>query len=295
MKILLTGATGFIGRHVMQNLMAQPAEIHTTSRHAIPQSAPHHTHHILDLTDPTATNAALASIRPTHLLHLAWDITHGKFWTSPTNLDWVAASLNLYRAFVANGGQRLAVAGTFAEYDWSQEILDESQTRCAPATLYGQSKHALHTLLATAARQDNISLAWPRLFMLYGPDEDPARLIPSIARALLAGRAATVNNGAAIRDFLHVADAARALATVLLSPHEGPINIASGDPISLADLATQIAMLTPSPDLLTVTPGQSSTLKADTSRLKNLGFKPRHSLNSGLAEVMDCIRKEALF
>ena len=291
MKILITGATGFIGRHVLKNLLQEPAEIHTISRHPIPQSAPHHTHHILDLTDHAATNAALGKIRPTHLLHLAWDVTHGKFWTSPTNLDWVAASLKLYRAFAANGGQRLAITGTFAEYDWSHESLNESQTPCAPATLYGQSKHALHTLLATAAKQDNISLAWPRLFMLYGPQENPARFIPSIARALLAGRPATVQNGAAIRDFLYITDVARALTTTLLSSHEGPINIASGEPISLSDVAIQLAHLTGHPNLLSIDEGTENKLTASTICLSNLGFKPKYSLSNGLAEFVEILKK----
>jgi nucleoside-diphosphate-sugar epimerase len=295
MKILLTGATGFIGRHVLQNLLSQPAEIHTTSRHPIPKGAPNHTHHILDLTDPFATNAALAKIRPTHLLHLAWDVTHGQFWTSPSNLDWLAASLTLYRAFARHGGRRLAVTGTFAEYDWSSEILDESKSPIAPASLYGQSKHALHTLLATAAKQQGISLAWPRLFMLYGPAENPARFIPSIARALLQNRPATVQNGAAIRDFLHVTDAARALTTVLLSPHEGAINIASGHPVALAEIATQIARLTPHPEILTITQGTPSTLTANTTLLNNLGFKPQYALGQGLLEVIESIEQEALF
>jgi len=293
MKILLTGATGFIGRHVLPNLLQQPAEIHTTSRHPLAQCAANHTHHVLDLTDHAATNAALGKIRPTHLLHLAWDVTHGKFWTSPTNLDWVATSLHLYRAFAQNGGRRLTITGTFAEYDWSHKILDESQTPCAPTTLYGQSKHALHTLLATAAKQDNISLAWPRLFMLYGPSENPARFIPSIARAFLNNHPATVQNGAAIRDFLHVKDAARALTTILLSTHQGPINIASGIPITLADLATQIASLTPHPDLLTITLGAPSTLTATTTPLQNLAFQPHYTLATGLAETMEMLKNAA--
>jgi len=290
-KILLTGATGFIGRHVLQNLVSQPVEIHTVSRHPLATATTHHTHHILDLLDQQATSALVAEIRPTHLLHLAWDVTHGTFWTSATNLDWVAASLHLYRAFAAHGGCRLAITGTFAEYDWSREILDESETPCLPTTLYGQSKHALHTLLATAAKQDNISLAWPRLFMLYGPQEHPNRFIPSIARALLAGRPATVQNGAAIRDFLHVKDAARALANVLLSPHEGPINIASGTPISLAQIAAQIASLTNRPDLLTVCQGPASKLTASARRLAGLDFVPDYTLDTGLEEIVEDMRK----
>lgn len=288
-KILLTGASGFVGRHVLQTLSSQPADIHTVGRRPIPQSAPRHCHHLLDLTDPGATNAALEQIQPTHLLHLAWDVTHGAFWSSPANLDWVAASLNLYRAFARQGGRRIAVSGSFAEYDWSFPHLDEAASACVPATLYGQSKHALHGLLAAAARQDGISLAWPRLFMLYGPQENPARFVSSIARALVAGRPAVVRDGGAVRDFLHVADAARALATVLLSAHEGAVNIASGCATSLAEVAEQIAQLTLNPHLLTVSPGTHSTLTASTALLAGLGFKPHYALSEGLAEVVEAL------
>ena len=127
-RVLLTGASGFIGRHVVPLLKSREFEVHAISRSRA------------DLLIPGVAAALVESIRPTHLLHLAWNAEPGRFWTAPDNLDWVAASLGLHRSFAALGGGRAVFAGSCAEYDWTHSLLDEAATPCAPATLYGIAK-----------------------------------------------------------------------------------------------------------------------------------------------------------
>src|SRR5205085_8625551 len=125
-------------------------------------------------------------------------------WTAPENVRWVEASLALLRAFAEAGGRRAVLAGTCAEYDWGagDEVLNERNTPLRPDTLYGAAKHGLHVVGAAQAAQVGFELAWGRVFFLYGPGEAPGRLVPAVARALLAGEPAKTTAGTQVRDFL---------------------------------------------------------------------------------------------
>ena len=109
----------------------------------------------------------------------------------------------------------------------------EGVTPCNPATLYGISKHALHTLISAFNTRAGMSEAWARIFLLYGPNEDRRRLVASVIRALLSGEPVECTHGEQVRDFLHVADAGSALAALVDSGVEGPVNVASGNAIPL--------------------------------------------------------------
>lgn len=288
-RVLVTGASGFVGRHAVPALLARGFEVHGASRTRIDQ--PGATQHRVDLLDAGAVARVVDLVCPSHLLHLAWTVTPGAFWTTPENLDWVAASLHLYRAFAAAGGRRAVGVGSCAEYDWEYSTLDEATTPCRPATLYGVAKHALHQLLAKAAGQDGISLAWARLFFLYGPHEARARLVPDVTLSLLQGRPALCGDGLALRDFMHVVDAADALAAVLASDHPGPVNIASGECVPVRDMILGLAGIVGRPDLVQLgarrsPPGDPSVLAADVGTLAGLGFHPRHTRGTGLAETV---------
>jgi len=293
-RVLLTGASGFLGRHAIPALLARGFEVHAAARR--PPAGPGTTPHALDLLDPAATRALVQRVRPSHLLHLAWEVTPGRYWTAPENLDWVAASLQLYRAFVAAGGVRATVAGTCAEYDWGAGLLDEDAP-LRPATLYGTAKHALHRLLTAAAAGDGVGLAWGRIFFLYGPHEAPGRLVPSVVGPLLRGAPALVGDGLARRDFMHVADAAAALVTVLDSAHAGAVNIVSGHCTGIREVVMAIADAIGRPELVRLgaraaPPGEPPVLAASGRVLAGLGFRPCFTLESGLADTIGWWRRQ---
>lgn len=300
-RILVTGATGIIGRHAVANLVAQGAEVHAVARDSLDQVPLQGAHiHRLDLLDRPATQALLAEIRPDILLHLAWITGHGRFWNAPENLDWLASSIYLIRGFVDAGGRRVVVAGTCAEYDPAaghQSPLPETAP-CHPQTLYGWAKHALHRVLAAYAEQVGLSYGWGRLFLLYGEDEPAERLAPSVVKAVLAGQPAKCSHGLQIRDFLDTRDAGAAFAALALSDVEGPVNICSGQPISVADFATRLALAVGRPDLLQLgalpdRPNDPPYLVGDPGRLNaDVGFRPAVALEAGLNDTIARLRQQ---
>jgi nucleoside-diphosphate-sugar epimerase len=291
-RVMITGASGFLGRHCLAALAGRASEIHAVTRFGACGASTHT--HAVDLFDAERVRALLGEVRPTHLLHLAWVTTPGVYWTSAENVRWVEASLHLLRAFAEHGGRRVVMAGSCAEYDWSAgRCCHETTTPLRPATLYGVCKNALRTVLEGFANREGLSAAWGRIFFLYGPHEHPQRLTPSVIRALLASEPARCSSGVQRRDFLHVEDAADAFAALLDSDLCGPVNIASGTAIPIAALVRRLADLIGRPDLvrlgeLPTAAGEPPLLVADVGRLRDeLCWSPRFDLDAGLARTID--------
>ncbi len=239
-RVLVTGASGFMGRFVPGLLEQRGHEVHLAGR-GIASAAwpvplgPQTSLHTVDLCAPGAAQALMAAVRPSHLLHLAWYAEHGKFWSSPRNLDWVSASIALFQTFAEAGGTRFVGAGTCAEYDWSHAILSAEDTPLSPSTFYGAAKAGLFGILSHAARSMDVSFGWGRIFFPFGPWESPARLLPQVIAGLLAGKDVAMSEGRQVRDFVYSEDAARMFADLLESKFQGPVNIGSGAGLSVRD------------------------------------------------------------
>jgi nucleoside-diphosphate-sugar epimerase len=295
-RVLVTGATGFIGRQALPVLAERGYEVHAASRSGETGIDGVHSHPV-DLLESGAAAALVAEVSPAHLLHLAWYAEPGEFWSSPENLRWVAASLELLGAFAASGGRRFVGAGTCAEYDWSASgRCVEGETPLRPATLYGACKDALRRMVEATGRERGLSTAWGRVFFLYGPGEHPDRLVPSVALRVLRGESAPCTEGSQVRDFLHVADVAGALVELLAGEVEGPVNIGSGEPVSVADLVTLVGEAAGHPELVELgalpsRPGEPPELVADTGRLNRaVGWTPRYSLREGIGDTVAKLR-----
>ena len=161
-RILLTGADGFIGRHCLPLLLARGYRVHAVSLLPAREKHPQLRWHQADLLNPGDVRELVVGTRATHLLHLAWFVEQGKFWSAMENIRWVQASLDLLQAFVQAGGRRVLGVGTCAEYDWRYGYCSEEFTPLAPRTLYGTCKHCLQTMLGALAKQTGLSEAWGR-------------------------------------------------------------------------------------------------------------------------------------
>lgn len=295
-RVLVTGATGFVGRHCPAGLASRGYEVHAvTSREVGAElEAGGVVWHRANLLEPGAARALAARVRPTHLLHLAWYAEPGKFWTSPENFRWVAASLELFEAFADAGGRRVVAAGTCAEYEWGgRGVCVEGETPLKPATLYGACKHGLRGMLEAFAAQRGLGAAWGRVFFLYGPHEHPARLVSSVTRSLLRGEPARCTHGRQVRDFLHAEDVGRAFVALLDSEAAGAVNVASGEPVALKEVVGALGELTGRPELVELgaveaPAGEPPVLVADASRLRReAGWSPGRTLRAGLAETVE--------
>ncbi len=289
MRVLLTGASGFLGRYVLECLQQQGIETVLLGR----QPPPHTNEWIAtDLLTCSDFIAPVQQANATHLLHLAWYTEHGQYWSSPLNLRWVDATTRLTEAFCQTGGQRVVVAGTCAEYDWSHGYCREESTPLRPATLYGIAKDATRRLVAAICEQHQVSCAWGRVFLPFGTGESPQRLIPSLIAALRGQREAFGIHIEAYRDFLHAADVAAGLITLLSPTYSGVYNISSGQPVQLATLVCQLAELLqadPEPILALgqKRPHEPSLLVGECQRLQAVGWCPALTLRQALHHTIE--------
>jgi nucleoside-diphosphate-sugar epimerase len=288
-RIMLTGATGFVGSQALKALAHAGHDMHAVARQSGPELSGV-TWHEADLL---ASAQVVNDVLPEVLVHLAWYAEHGKFWTSLENVRWVEASLAMLRAFADGGGRRAVMAGTCAEYEWGGEKdLDEHDSPLRPSTVYGICKDALRRVASAHASESGLEVAWGRLFFLYGPGEDPARLVPGVIRALLAGERAATTTGSQVRDFMHVQDVAMALVALTQSNVTGPVNVASGRGTSVAEVVDRIGALTRGANLIDrgarPTPAlEPPRIVADVRRLeREVGFRPAMSLTDGLASTV---------
>lgn len=293
-KVLVTGATGFIGRHSLATLLGSGYEVHAVSGRRVPETPGRDiVWHQANLLEPGEITSLIKKIRPTHLLHFAWYAVPGEYWTAPDNLAWVRATALLMQVFSEQGGKRVVMAGSCAEYDWKFDYCSELFTPCRPTTLYGACKHATQILLDGWSRQTGISSAWGRIFFLYGPGEYPSRLVPSVINSLLRNEPAHCTHGNQVRDFMYVEDVAEAFVTLLSSKAQGAVNIASGTAVPLKQVIHSIADYVGRRDLIQLgavaaPAGEPGALIADVGRLRDeVGFRPKYGLEQGIARTIE--------
>jgi nucleoside-diphosphate-sugar epimerase len=296
-RVLVTGATGCVGRHAIDEILARGYDVHAVTSRERSEDTRGVTWHRADLLAPGVPESIVERVRPTHLLHLAWYIAPGRWASAPENFAWVQASLELLRAFAASGGQRVVGAGSCLEYDWAYGYCSEERTPLRPHTAYGTCKNALQMLMAALGGASGFSTAWGRIFFLYGPHEHPDRLVAAVARALLSGEPARCSHGRQVRDYLYVQDVADAFVELLDGGAAGPVNIASGEPVELRTIVTRIGELIGRPELvrLGAIPAAATDtplVVADVTHARDvLAWRPRVGLDEGLSKTIDWWRQ----
>lgn len=243
--VLLTGATGFVGTQVLRALAAQDVRVRLVLRGMV--------------VTEWADSPAIESIVTTPdlfaqssdwwaevcagvdtVVHVAWYAEPGVYLQSPKNLDCLAGTLALAQGAARARVRRFCGVGTCFEYELSAGVLSVD-TPLRPTTPYAGAKAAAFQALSTWLPAQQVEFVWCRLFYLFGEGEDARRLVPYLRKTLAAGEPALLTSGRQIRDFLDVREAGHRLAQAAQGAVQGPVNIASGTPITVRQLAEQIA------------------------------------------------------
>ena len=291
MKVLLTGASGYLGRHVLKALHMQGIETVSVQHTATvgPQAGETLS---ADLLSPDGALELVTRAKATHLLHLAWYVEQGKYWNSPQNFEWVQASIRLVDAFCRQGGRHVVVAGTCAEYDWNYGFMREGITPYNPNTAYGICKNATRQLLQSLCDLHDTRLAWGHVFFPFGMDEAFGRLIPSLIQVFREQIPAFGVNAESVRGMLPVTDAAEAFAQLLKHPQaRGTYNICSGIPTRIEEIVTLLAMeCNADPATVLKLPsarlGDPAMLLGDNQRLRSLGWRMQGSLQQCIKDTV---------
>jgi nucleoside-diphosphate-sugar epimerase len=296
-RVLVTGGAGFVGSHTVQLLLERGHEIavvvrSATSLERLGNAAKEVQLVHGDISEPAEIISRLPWT-PDACAHLAWNADPRTYLVSHDNMASLAGSLHLLTALMAGGCSRFVAVGTCAEYRSAERPLTE-ESEVAPTTLYAASKLSLFLTSQRLAEQAGATVAWARLFHLYGPWEDERRLVPAAICSLLAGREFPASSGVQVRDYLHVTDAAGALCDLLERGAGGAVNISSGTPTTVRHLLEKIGRQVGRPELIRF--GERDLRSAwdppyvvgTNARLQAVtGWRPRYGLDAGIEQVVE--------
>lgn len=291
-RVLITGATGFIGRQCINILKTKNFEIHAiSSKKVYPSNNENITWYQVNLTSKEEVHRVFERIRPEYLIHLAWGLVdHG--YNSNVQYQWVKTGIDLIDAFSNYGGKRAVMVGTCAEYDWSQGFCSEGNTPLKPHNVYGLCKHTSRIITNSYCKQNKISFVWARIFFAYGPGQNNISLIPTVINNIKNEKEIEILHSDQIRDYIFVEDVAEALVTLVESRLEGSVNISSGSPISIKEIVLKIANYFDKEYLIKFVskPSQFDYVVGDNSRLlKEMKWKSKISLDEGLRRTIESL------
>lgn len=303
MKVVVTGASGFIGSAVAEALLRRGHPVALLLR---PASNPWRLetlqrYHVVrgDLSDAASYASGLAAFEPDAVAHLAWTGVANHDRNAWSQADNVSQAARLLEAAVAAGARHFVGCGSQAEYGPRPDRTPETSP-LKPTTAYGAAKVATFQLLETLSTLHGVRFAWARFFSTYGPRDEPHWMIPQLIGRLIRGERPALTEGRQLWDYLHVRDAAEAVALLVETPTaSGPFNVGSGTPVPLRRVVEAIRdAAAPGAALgfgeVPYRPDQVMHLEAGIEKLvAATGWRPRIALEAGVAETVEWFRKEA--
>jgi len=236
-KIALTGASGFIGRHVLKELASHPVEITAVTRDAVKLSNSGKSVKVveLDISHPGADDYDRLN-RPDVIIHLAWNGLPN--YNSLHHFETELPRQYLFLKGLINAGlPALMVAGTCFEYGMQSGVLSE-ELPALPVNPYGLAKDALRRQLEFLRGKNSFGLTWARLFYMYGEGQSSASLYSKLREAVLHGdKVFNMSGGKQLRDYLSVTEVAEIIVRLAMRRCDaGIINVCSGKPVSVRAL-----------------------------------------------------------
>ncbi|HLX89979.1 MAG TPA: SDR family NAD(P)-dependent oxidoreductase [Acidimicrobiales bacterium] len=306
-RALVTGASGFIGSHLVRRLVADGVEVHALTS-AVSSMVPIRLVDLRDaivlhegsLTDRCAMDAVVGAARPTHIFHLGAYTHVGKSWQRVDEcIDVnVAGTANLLQALAGTDYDRFVNVGTSEIYgNVTSPFREDMAVR--PASPYAASKHAAETMCRVFQQGQGWPIVLLRPFNAFGPAQTPDRIIPEVIVRALRGQDLRMTEGRQTREFNYVEDLVDGMVRAAAVPGiEGELfNLGCGEDVSIRDITTLVLGLLGDPVVakfgaLEERPIEIWEMRADSTRARTkLGWAPRHTLAEGLEKTITWYRR----
>jgi nucleoside-diphosphate-sugar epimerase len=307
-RVLVTGASGFIGSHLTRRLVSEGADVHALTS-AVSAVYPLRlvdlrgsiTLHEGSLADRTAMQNLARRAKPDYVFHLGAYTHVLKSWSRidecvQTN---VAGTVNLLQALAESGYRRFVSVGTSEIYgDVPVPFIETEPVN--PISPYAVAKHAAERFCQIFADAYGWPIVMLRPFNAYGPAQSPDRIVPEIIVSALRGNDLLMTEGRQTREMNYVEDLIDGfiLAAVTTGVEGELFNVGSGEEVSMADLARTVLGLMGDPvearlGALPERPTEIARMRSDSSKARKvLGWEPRHTLAAGLAKTIAWYRAE---
>ena len=283
-KCIVTGATGFIGRALCEELLAQGDEVYalirpqSAKRQILDSLAVNERLHIVEAPlEALADSLAGVGISADVFFHLAW---HGSAGAAREDFSMQARNISYMEQALLGakvcGCSKFVGAGSQAEYGVVQERAYEGQTLARPFMMYGAAKHAAYQMGRLLARQLGIAFVWPRIYSVYGVGENPGTLVNYVLDSLAEKQVPELSPCENMWNFLYITDCAKILAALgKVQAAEGIYHVASDDTRPLKDFVSEIRdRVAPGAELgfgmREASPERTFWLEPDTTKLKEI-------------------------
>jgi dolichol-phosphate mannosyltransferase len=305
-RVLVTGGTGFVGANLVRRLLADGHAVHCLVR-------PEHAGWRLagvrrdvelqraSLDDRGAVERAVRRAKPDWIFHLA---AHGAYsWETDVDRIFatnVTGTMNLVRAGLRSGFDAFVNAGSSSEYGFKKKAPGEREW-VEPNSHYAVAKVAATHFCRLTAQRENAKIATLRLYSVYGPWEDPGRLMPTMVVQGLAGRLPPLVDPRVARDYVYVDDVSEAFVRAAAKPHPepGPVfNVGSGKQTTIrqvVEVARRVLAVAERPRWGTMpNRGWDTNVWVSDSRAirRALGWRPRYTFERGFRQLVAWMRED---
>ncbi|MFL5327677.1 MAG: NAD-dependent epimerase/dehydratase family protein [Gemmataceae bacterium] len=305
-RVLLTGGSGFVGANLARRLLRDGHEVHLLLRPAfnpwrIDEIRGDVICHLVELTDADALARLVAAVKPDWVFHCA---VHGAYswqtaWHGMVQTN-IVGTANLVESCVRQGFEAFINTGSSSEYGYKDHAPAEDELP-TPNSHYALTKLSATMFCQHTARQYNARIPTLRLYSVYGPYEEPRRLMPTVIREGLAGRLPPLADPEVARDYIAVADVVDAYLLCATHPRveqDGVYNVGTGTQTKLCDvvsLARHVFGLQEEPQWGSMAnrTWDTTVWQSNPRKLRQLGWSPRTSLEAGFREMADRMRSDA--
>jgi UDP-glucose 4-epimerase len=294
-RVLITGASGFIGSHLCQRLLDEGAEVHAVYRTQTPPQDSGAQWWQADLSDEASVRALFRNVRPEVIFHLASHVKGAPNLEHllPTFRSNLQSTVNLLTLAAEKGCRRMVITGSLAEPEVENGELFPSAPYAAAkwaSSGYARMFHALYKLPVVIAR----------VFMVYGPaQQDLTKLIPYVTLSLLRGEKPKISSGGRPVDWIYVSDVIDGFMALGQAQRidGGTFDLGSGKLVSIRELVEQLAVIVdPRAKVefgaLADRPLEPTRLAKVAETFASIGWKPRVELQDGLERTVDWYKKE---